>query len=417
MKRIKRKQLGFFSRVGKIFLLVLCFAILIQPAELQAEASPAQSSPSVRADAAAEISLDGNLAPRHWVNVGFSEGGDVAQFLVKKGDTVEAGQVLARLGDLESLQATLNADQYRLLKAQQALKDLNDGAAHQLALIDQNIAETDKTRALAESRLRSLQKLPDPMAVQQAYGNMKTDEQKLEDKRKELRKAQKLWDPTSSIWRFIPRRAYKLYLMNLERQIAQAEVRYQKAIDKYNERKKPADPIDLAQTEAKLALAEAQLQKAQQDRSRWLNGPDPEKVAQLQAEIQAAQGAILADQARLEATQLIAPIGGTVVSLDVKEGEWAAPNQTVLTIADLSNWQVEMDNLTEDEVVTLKPGLPLTVTFDALPGTTFNGQLETIGMLYVTQHGDTRFTAKADLQGSDPRLRWGMSATLVEGGN
>ncbi|MEJ2597770.1 MAG: efflux RND transporter periplasmic adaptor subunit [Anaerolineales bacterium] len=417
MKRIKRKQIGFYSRAGKIFLLLLCFTILIQPAVPQAEASPAQSAPPVQAEPAAEINLDGNLTPRQWVNVGFSQSGDVTQLLVREGATVEAGQVLARQGDLESLQAALDADQFRLLKAQQALKDLNDGAAHRLALIDQDIAQTDKTRALAESRLRSLKKLPDPMAVQQAYGNMKTDEQKLEDKRKELRKAQKLWDPTSSIWRFIPRRAYKLYLLNLEKQVAQAEVRYQQAIDKYNDRQKPADPIDLAQTEAKLALAEAQLQKAQQERSRWLNGPDPEKVAQLEAEIQAAQSALIADQARLDATQLIAPIGGTVVSLDVKQGEWAAPNQTVLTIADLSNWRVEMDNLTEDEVVTLKPGLPLTVTFDALPGTTFSGQLETVGMLYVTQHGDTRFTAKADLQGNDPRLRWGMSATLVEGGN
>ena len=255
------------------------------------------------------------------------------------------------------------------------------------------------------------------MAVQQAFGNMKTDEKDLEKKRTTLRKAQKLWDPTSFIWRFIPRHAYKLYLMSLESAVAQAEVRYQHSVDAYIERQKPADPVDLELAQAQLSLAEAQLKKGQQDRQRWLNGPDPDQVAQLKAQIQAAQSALLADQVRLQATQLVAPISGKVVSLALKEGEFAAPNQTVLVIADLSGWRVELGELTEDQVVALKPGMPLRVTFDALPEATFSGQLETIGLVYVTQHGDTRFTAKADLQGNDPRLRWGMSATLETGGN
>jgi HlyD family secretion protein len=416
MIRSKRKLIGFFSRAGKFFLLVLCFAILIQPAELRAQASPEPAAPAVQANAAASLSLDGNLEPRQWVNVGFSQGGEIAQLLVKEGDDVQAGQALARLGDLEDLQAALDADQLRLLNAQQALKDLNDNATHQLALIDQSIAQADKARALADSKYRSLQKLPDPVAVQQALGNMKTDEKTLEKRRTDLRKAQKLWDPTSFIWRFIPRHAYKLYLMSLESAVAQAEVRYQHSVDAYIERQKPADPVDLELALAERTVYEAQLKKAQQDRQVWLNGPDPDQVAQLKAQIQAAQSALAADQARLAAAQLVSPMDGKVVSIAVKEGEWAAPNQTVVMIADLADWQVELGNLTEDQVVALQPGMPLTVTFDALPGASFSGKLETIGMTYVTSHGDTRFTAKANLQGNDPRLRWGMSATLENGG-
>jgi HlyD family secretion protein len=416
MIRIKRKQNRNFSRAGKVVLLALCFAILNQPAGPRAQASPAAAAPTVQSNQATGLSLDGNLEPREWLTVGFSHGGQVAQLLVKEGDAVQAGQVLARQDHLEDLQAALDADQLRLLNAQQALKDLNDNAAHQLALIDQSIAQTDRVRALADSKYRSLQKLPDPMAVQQAFGNMKTDEKNLEKKRTDLRKAQKLWDPTSFIWRFIPRRAYKLYLMSLESAVAQAEVRFQNSVDAYIERQKPADPVDLELALAERTVAEAQLQKAKQERQKWLNGPDPEQVAQLKAQIQAAQGAILADQARLQAAQLVAPITGKVVSLAIKEGEFAAPNQTVVVIADLSNWRVELGDLTEDQVVALQPGMPLDVTFDALPGTSFTGKLETIGMTYVTQHGDTRFTAKADLQGDDPRLRWGMSATLETSG-
>jgi multidrug efflux pump subunit AcrA (membrane-fusion protein) len=421
--RVSPKPLGARVRKWGVILLALCLGLLMQPAEPPAQASPSPALPArpvysrLQSPNPAAVSLDGNLAPRRWVNVGFSQGGEIAQLLVKEGDSVQAGQVLARLGDLESLQAALDADQVRLLTAQQALKDLNDGAANQLAVIDQTVAQADRSRALAASKLRSLQKLPDPLAVQQAYGNMKTAEQDLERKRNDLRKAQKLWDPTSFIWRFIPRHAYKLYLMNLESVVAQAEVRYQDSVDAYIKRQKPADPVDVALAQAQLSVAEAQLKKAQQDRQSWQNGPDPDQVAQLKAQIQAAQSALVADQARLEATQLVAPIAGMVVSLAVKEGEWAAPNQGVVTIADLSSWQVEMDDMTEDQVVALKPGMPFTVTFDALPGATFNGQLESIGRVYVTVHGDTRFTGKADLQGNDPRLRWGMSGTLQATGN
>ncbi len=417
------KPLGAHLRKWGAILLALCLSFLIQPAELHVQASPppvlpAQSEYSnLPSPDLASVSLDGNLAPRSWVSVGFSQGGEVAQLLVKEGENVQAGQVLARLGDLESLQAALDGHQVQLLTAQQALKDLNDGAAYQLATIDQTIAQADRSRALAASKLRSLQKLPDPIAVQQAYGNMKTAEQDLEKKRKELRKAQKLWDPTSFIWRFVPRHAYKLYLMSLESVVAQAEVRYQDSIYAYIKRQKPADPVDVVLAQAQLSVAEAQLKKAEQDRQNWLNGPDPSQVAQLEAQIQAAQSALVADQARLEAAQLVAPITGTVVSMAVKEGEWAAPNQGIVTIADLSGWQVEMDGITEDQVVSLKPGMQFTVTFDALPDAKFNGQLESIGMLYVTVHGDTRFTGKADIQGNDPRLRWGMSATLQATGN
>jgi HlyD family secretion protein len=370
----------------------------------------------VQTTEAASLSLDGNLAPREWVNVGFSQGGELAQLLVKEGDEVQAGQALARQDDQESLQAAIDADQLQLLNAQKALKDLEDGAAQQLGLIDQSIAEADRQRALADSKLRSLQKLPDPVAVQQAFGNMKTLEKDLENQQKALQKAQKLWDPKSFIWRFIPRHAYKLYLMSLESAVAQAQVRYQNSVDAYIKRQKPADPVDIALAQAQLSLAEAQVKKGQQDRLRWQDGADPDQVAVLKAQIQAAQSALAADQARLEASRLVAPIAGKVVSLALKQGEWAAPNQTVMVIADQSGWQIDLGDLTEDQVVALKPGMPLKVTFDALPEAAFNSQLETIDMVYITKNGDTRFTAKATLEGNDPRLRWGMSATLETGG-
>lgn len=420
MKPIKRKPVGVFSRVGKLFVLVLGLAILLQPAELRVQAakdSARQAAPVVQTNEAASLSLDGNLAPSKWVNVGFSQGGEIAQLLVKDGDEVQAGQVLARQDNLEGLQAAIDADQVRLLNAQKALKDLEDGAAKQLALIDQTTAEADRQRALADSKLRSLQKLPDPVAVQQAFGNMKTAEQKLEDQQKALSKAQKLWDPKSLIWRFIPRHAYKLYLMSLESAVAQAQVRYQNSVDAYIKRQKPADPVDIALAQAQLSLAEAQVKKGEQDRLRWQNGADPDQVAVLKAQIQAAQSALAADQARLEATRLVAPISGKVVSLALKQGEWAAPNRTVMVIADQSSWQINLGDLSEDQVVALKPGMALKVTFDALPDATFSSQLETIDMVYITKNGDTRFTAKANLQGNDPRLRWGMSATLETDNN
>jgi len=360
------------------------------------------------------MELKGYLVPAQWVNLGFTSGGEIDQILVKEGDQVRAGQSIAQLGNLESYSAEIAAAELELLQAQLALKDLNEKAAYNLALAEQRLAEADKTQAFADSKLRSLQRLPDPSAVAQAKANMLLAQNKVDQIKRDLRKAEKLWDDRKSIvWYFISRHGFKLNVMNLQAYLSMAETRYQNAVDAYNDRQKPADPLDLAQAEADLALAQAQVQKATLDRDRLKDGPNPDQVALLQARIQAAESHLQALQSAYAATSLVAPISGTVVAVNLKEGEWAQPGQTVVILADLSHWKIECTELTEDQVLALQPEQTLRVSLDALPQASMRGTLASVGSTYRTVHGDVRFTAKIDLDASLPGLRWGMTARLL----
>lgn len=84
------------------------------------------------------------------------------------------------------------------------------------------------------------------------------------------------------------------------------------------------------------------------------------KVAQIEAQIIQTSSTLKADEARLGYTRIYAPIGGTVLSVDVKEGQTLnSTYQTpmVMRIADLSRMQV-WTLVSEADIGRIKPGTP-----------------------------------------------------------
>ena len=73
-------------------------------------------------------------------------------------------------------------------------------------------------------------------------------------------------------------------------------------------------------------------------------------------------------QAQLKQTQVVAPFAGQVGAVSVRPGELATPGQPVLMLGDTSKLRVETTDLRETDVTRLKLGMPVELTFDALPG-------------------------------------------------
>jgi HlyD family secretion protein len=115
----------------------------------------------------------------------------------------------------------------------------------------------------------------------------------------------------------------------------------------------------------------------------------------------------------LDNIELVAPIPGTIVDLDIKVGEQVSPGQPVVVLVDFSQWAVETDDLTEIEVPDISIGQPVTVTPDALPDLELTGTVESIKDIYEEKRGDITYTARIILDESDPRLRWGMTVVVV----
>jgi hypothetical protein len=74
---------------------------------------------------------------------------------------------------------------------------------------------------------------------------------------------------------------------------------------------------------------------------------------------------------------------------------------------------VETEDLTELQVPDLEVGQGVTVSPEALPDVALAGTVESISKISEIKSGDVTFTATIRLDEFDPRLRWGMTVTVV----
>jgi HlyD family secretion protein len=100
--------------------------------------------------------------------------------------------------------------------------------------------------------------------------------------------------------------------------------------------------------------------------------------------------------------------------LNVEEGEYVSPGVSAVSIGDTSRWQIETDDLTEIDVVSVKVGAKVKISVDALPGEEFEGVVVRIKPKSETKAGDVTYTVLVDItQGDTSPLRWGMT-TFVD---
>src|SRR5262249_10510451 len=76
------------------------------------------------------VVADGRLLPAQSLDLSFAGRGQVAQVLVREGDQVAAGQLLAQLKSADALQAQLKQAQAALATAQNNFQSLQAGATH-----------------------------------------------------------------------------------------------------------------------------------------------------------------------------------------------------------------------------------------------------------------------------------------------
>lgn len=225
-----------------------------------------------------------------------------------------------------------------------------------------------------------------------------------------------------------------------ERQIAVADAAVRVA-EAQRDAAQAALRLTATQAEATVAQAEAQRRQAEAG------------VAQAEANLEAARAALAqgaansllaaaqrdeAEAARNTASlavrerTLTAPFDGRVISIGAEVGETlggpagsesggsdpGAPTGSAVRLADLSGWRVETTNLTELQVVAVRPGDDVTIHIDALPGQSFAGVVERIGYRAEPVRGDVTYVATVVLGDASltatarAALRPGMTAVV-----
>ena len=109
-------------------------------------------------------------------------------------------------------------------------------------------------------------------------------------------------------------------------------------------------------------------------------------------------------------TQLQSPVDGTVVSRNVSAGEVAMPGQmlAVLHVTDtmrVTTW------VTQEEVNTVRTGIPCTITSNGVRGTSFKAHVESIGNEADPATGN--FPVKLTVNNTEGLLKAGMSAMVT----
>jgi multidrug resistance efflux pump len=360
-----------------------------------------------------EIVVDGRLVPREFVEIAFNTAGEVEEVLFEENDLVKAGDVIARLGNREPLEANLSNARLELLAAQQEL--LNAEQQKQALYDNLPQAQTDSLQALTDAREDFKDAERKVAGLRESASQPDLDEAKAtlilaEDKLDKARKDYKPYENKSE------NNVIRAALLN---RLAQAQRDFDNASRRYNNLVGGSTDFYRSQTTSEFEIAQARLEQAEKDYADLQDGPDPDQLALVEAQISTANGriaaaesAIQAGEAALSDLDLVATIDGTLTRFDLIEGQRVTPGLPVAQLADFSEWYVETDNLTEIEVVDVYVGQNASITPDAISDLALTGVVDSIGNVFEEKRGDITYTTRILLDQVDERLRWGMTVVV-----
>lgn len=141
-----------------------------------------------------------------------------------------------------------------------------------------------------------------------------------------------------------------------------------------------AAPDEVLAAQQRLDSATASLNAAQQSsQSRYA----PDEVARAQAALADAEAALVAAQQVAGQTRFVAPINGTVYSLDAAHSEFVEQGKLLLQMADLTHERVRA-YFDEPDLGRLALGQAVVIRWDAKPGVEWQGHIERLPASVVT---------------------------------
>jgi HlyD family secretion protein len=110
------------------------------------------------------------------------------------------------------------------------------------------------------------------------------------------------------------------------------------------------------------------VQQRQHDR---YSRPDVNRV---EAQAEQARASYAAAEDLLKHTEIRAPFDGTVYSIPIKQGEYVQQGEMLIQLANLRRVQVRAF-VDEPELGKLATGQPISISWDALPGKSWHGEI------------------------------------------
>ena len=112
-----------------------------------------QTGNVVRQDLTSLVTASGEIKPKNYINIGANAQGEIRELLVKEGDRVRKGQLLARIenvqpeADVEAQKATLNSAEADSSASEAAVKAADENIRTMQAMIDKDKSDLDRAKA------------------------------------------------------------------------------------------------------------------------------------------------------------------------------------------------------------------------------------------------------------------------------
>jgi HlyD family secretion protein len=315
-------------------------------------ASQFQTSPVERGTLTATIGATGTVRAMQTAVLVWQAAGTVDTVNVKVGDNISEDFVMAFL-EKESLPQSIIAAEADLVDAQKALDEL---------------LNSDTARAQAVIALRDAQEAYDKAANYLHY---------LENSRR------------------IPQTSVRTFLIRTPRGF---EYR-----TKTKTFKGPAPEDWIIEAENDMNLKKAELDEAQRTYDRLTSGNT--------AEITAAEARVEAAQAARNLARVISPFPGTVTESYTLPGDQVAAGETAFRIDNLSSLLVDV-KVSEVDINNVSIGQPVALTFDAILGREYHGEVVEVTQAGTVEEGVVNFTVTVELTDADAAVKPGMTAAV-----
>lgn len=165
-----------------------------------------------------------------------------------------------------------------------------------------------------------------------------------------------------------------------------------------------ADEETKAAADDDLALKKGQYEDAKRAYERVKDGPNPEDVTAAQARVSAAQ-------TTLNMARISAPFDGTITQAEPSVGDQISMGSIAFRIDDLSHLLVDLQ-VSEVDINTVTIGQSATLTFDAILGREYHGEVVEVGQAGDTVQGVVSFVVTVELTDADELVKPGMTAAV-----
>ena len=237
--------------------------------------------------------------------------------------------------------------------------------------------------------------------VNQAKANLAASQARLDQLRSGSRPEEKVRDRAA--------------VLQAEANWKNAEAEYQRAESLY--RSGVASKAELDRTLAQRDSAAALVQAARQASAMTDIGPRKEEIRAAEAEVQQMRAAVDYANTQLAATEIKAPVTGTVIERTVEPGEMVSPSAfggsgartSVVDLADLTDLQVELD-ISQIDFARLKSGQRAEIIPDAYPNLRFTGFIEEIAP--EANRAKSTVQVKVKVENPNEQLRPEMNARV-----